>query len=579
MSILEKWPLKSLSHTVLSAQETSDGIATFWIKEEYILDVLCAAKNDIENPFSMLYDLTAIDERDRINRNGQPESSFSIVYHLLSLEKYQSLRLKVPLMGEYPVIQSATKIFKNANWYEREIFDLFGIKFTSHPFLKRILMPEFWQGHPLRKEHPARATELEIFSLSESKLEIMEDLLKVDPKAWGFCDDGKGEESFFLNLGPQHPGTHGVLRIILKMKGEEIIESALDIGFHHRGAEKMAERQTWHGFIPYTDRIDYLGGVINNLPYLLALEQLAQIDVPKRAQYIRVMLCELFRIASHLVWFGTFAQDIGALSAVFYAFSDREKILDIITAITGGRMHPSWFRIGGVAQDLPIGFEVLVKKFTKDFVKSVKDYKTLTLDNSLFKARTIGVGSYTKEEAIEFGVTGPGIRATGLSYDLRKIKPYSSYEDFSFDIPSYKNGDCFDRALVRMEEMIQSMSIVEQCVEKMPQGEYKAAHPLATPPKKDKTLQDIETLIHHFLSETVGPVMPSGESFFAIEASKGITGYYLVSDGNTRSYRTRIRTPSFAHLQMLPLLANGGNISDLMAILGSIDYVLADLDR
>lgn len=564
---------------VLADQQTKDGIKTLWVSRDAILKALSHLKQGTFDPYLMLYDLTAIDERDREHREGQPPCDFTVVYHLLSLTSNEDIRLKVPLIIDDLALPSACRIFSNANWYEREVHDMFGIDFLGHPCQRRILMPTYWQGHPLRKDHHARATEVDPFELSSAEEHEEQELLRFKPEQWGLKKADGDDRYLFLNLGPQHPGTHGVLRVILKLDGDEIIDAVLDIGFHHRGAEKMGERQTWHSFIPYTDRIDYLGGVMNNLAYLLALEQLANIEVPPRAMTIRVLLCELFRIASHLVWYGTFAQDVGALSPVFYMFNDRENIFHIIEGITGGRMHPSWFRIGGVAQDLPSGFEQAIVNFIKEFRVKLKDYDRLVMNNLIFRKRTIGIGAYDDKTAMEYGVSGPGLRATGIEWDFRKKRPYSGYDNFSFDIPTAKDGDCFSRGSVRIEEMRQSLRIIEQCLKRMPDGPIKSEHPLVTPPRKEKTLVDIETLIHHFISSTWGPVIPHGESFFGIEASKGNNGYYLISDHDSRSYRTRIRTPSFAHLQMVPMLAKGCSIPDLMAILGSIDFVLSDVDR
>lgn len=568
-----------LGDAMVMEQPTADAIQTIWVKKAAIKQTLRSLKNDPILRFKSLYDLTAIDERMRHKRHDQPESRFTVVYQLLSLEKNHYLRIKVPLLDEYDSLPSIVSVFANAAWYEREIFDMFGIKFEGHPHLRRILMPESWTGHPLRKEHPSRATELGPYILPDEKQDLEQHLLQCRPEEWGMKRTKGSDELMFLNLGPQHPGTHGVLRVILAMDGEEINDAALDIGFHHRGAEKMGERQTWHSYIPYTDRVDYLGGVMNNLAYLLAVEQLGAISVPLRAQVIRVMLCELFRLASHLVWYGTFAQDVGSMSAVFYMFNDREKILNIVEKITGGRMHPSWFRIGGVAQDLPDDWQKPILELIAYLPKRLKEYDQLVMKNSIFRGRTIGVGAYTKDEALEWGVTGAGLRATGIAWDLRKARPYSGYENFDFEVPTAHNGDCFDRAVVRIEEMRQSLRIIEQCIKNMPSGHIKSDNPLTTPPRKDQTLVHIETLINHFVNTAWGPVLPAGESFFGIEASKGSNGYYLISDGSTHSYRTRIRTPSFPHVQMVPLLSRGRSIADLMAILGSIDYVLADLDR
>lgn len=560
-------------------QKTCDNIPTIWVPSDRICEILSYLKAETEKPFQTLYDLTAVDERVRSNRQGLPDSDFTVVYHLLSYDRNEDIRIKVPLRGDFPTLPSATKVWPAANWYEREVWDMFGITFDGHPHLRRILMPPTWDGHPLRKEHPARATEMGLFQLPEQKEEAEQEALQFRPEEWGMKKSHEDTDFLFLNLGPQHPGTHGLLRVILELDGEEIVDAVVDIGYHHRAAEKMGERQSWHTFIPYTDRIDYLGGVMNNLAYVLAVEKLAGMEVPDRAKVVRIMMAEFFRIESHLVWYGTFAQDLGALSPVFYTFNDRERIFRIVEAICGGRMHPSWFRIGGVAQDLPSGWDGLVRDFLKYMPDRLKEYDKIVMQNSIFKARTKGIGGYSVEEAMEWGVTGPGLRACGFGWDFRKKRPYSGYEQFEFDIPVAKNGDCHDRAVVRIEEMRQSLRIIDQCLENMPPGPYRSAHPLSTPPLKERTMHDIETLITHFLGVSWGPVVPAGEAFFGIEATKGSNGYYLISDGNTIPYRVRIRTPSFAHMQMVPHLSRGFMVPDLLAILGSIDYVLADVDR
>lgn len=560
-------------------QSTKDDISTFWVPQSSAHEFLNYLRTGVPAPYRTLYDLTAIDERLRTHREGLPESAFTLIYHLMSYERNADVRIKVALTQDYPSVATVTDIWPSAGWYEREVWDMFGITFEGHPDLRRILMPRTWQGHPLRKEHPGRATEMGIFSLPEEKEEAEEKALCFDPTQWGMKQQRENSDFMYLNIGPHHPGTHGLLRIVLQLDGEEIIDAVPDIGFHHRGAEKMGERQTWHTFIPYTDRIDYLGGVMNNFAYVLGVEKLAGIEVPERARVVRIMLAELFRIASHLVFYGTFAQDVGQLSPVFYTFNDRERIFDIISAITGGRMHPGWFRIGGVAQDLPQGWERLVSDFVDYLPARLKEYDTIIMQNAVLKARTQGIGRYSLDEAIEWGVTGPGLRACGLQWDLRKKRPYAGYDMFEFDVPTAVHGDCYDRCKVRVEEMRQSLRIVEQCLQNMPEGPYKAGHPLTTPPVKGHTMHDIETLIAHFLNVSWGPVIPAGEVFCGIEATKGSNGYYLVSDNSTMPYRVRIRTPSFAHLQMIPLLSRGMMVPDLMAILGSIDFVLADVDR
>lgn len=558
-------------------QQTFDEIPTFWIPRRDLLAILLYLKRDCA--FEMLFDLCGVDERTRVNRENLPEADFTVVYHLLSFSENKDIRLKIALSESDCKLPTCIPVWPNANWYEREAWDMYGIDFTGHPNLFRILLPPTWEGHALRKDHPARATEMEPFRMTEERQDREQEALRFKPEDWGMKRKNEHTEFMFLNLGPNHPSVHGVFRIVLQLDGELVVDAVPEIGYHHRGAEKMAERQTWHTYIPYTDRIDYLGGVMNNMPYVMAIEKMAGIKVPDRAKVIRIMLAELFRISSHLVFYGTYAQDVGQMSPVFYMFADRERLFGIIEAITGGRMHPAWFRIGGVAEDLPEGWEKLVRDFIEWMPKRMDHYDKMSMQNSILKQRSVDIGVYTKQEALDWGITGPGMRATGIDFDMRRDRPYGGYDQFDFEVPVFHKGDVYDRARVRVEEIRQSLRIIGQCLENMPVGPYKSQHPLTTPPPKEQTMFDIETLIHHFLNVSWGPVIPHGECSVTIEATKGLNMYYLTSDGGTSSYRTRIRTPSFPHLQQIPLISRGLLIPDLIAILASIDFVMADVDR
>jgi len=543
---------------------------TLQVAENRLKDVLRYLKTEAAPKYQRLDDLTAIDESARRQPQNYPD--YTMVYHLLSFDSASRLRLKVPLQGQDPVTRSITDIWPSANWYEREVFDLMGIRFEGHPNLSRIIMPPDWQGHPLRKSHPGRATEMAPYTRKEAEA--------LQPLDGGvYAKTAAAEQQLILNIGPHHVSTHGLLRYIASLNGEEITDLDMEIGYHHRAVEKIAERQTWHQFIPYLARVDYLAGAANDLPYLLALETLADIDVPQRAQVIRVMLSELFRLSNHLVWFATYAHDVGAMTPNFYTFREREMILDIVELITGARLHPSWFRIGGVAADLPEGWKAAVDEFVKVFPQRLQEYENLIRENPIFKARTQGVGRISLQDAMDWGVTGPNLRSCGLEWDLRKKMPYSGYENFEFEVPTATGGDCYARYLVRVEEMRQSLRILDQAANNMPAGRYVTDDYRYVIPNRQDMLKDIESLIHHFVNVTRGPRIPRGEAYTACEIPRGEQGYYVVSDGLGYAYRVRIRGPGFANVQVMPLMAVGESIADLIAIIGSVDYILPDIDR
>jgi NADH-quinone oxidoreductase subunit B/C/D len=560
---------EKFGEAIQQTSQTSD-MATLHIAEFRAKDILRFLKDDANPRFQRLDDLTAMDESARRDHEAYPD--YTLNYQLLSFESASRLRLKVALSGPEPVTRTITDIWASANWYEREAFDMFGVRFEGHPNLRRLLMPHDWEGHPLRKSHPGRATEMTSYTLTDAR--------RHQPLDAGIYLKGKtDEEAFLLNIGPHHYSTHGIFRFIASVRGEEIAALDMDIGYHHRGVEKIGERQSWHQFIPYTDRVDYLAGLANNFSYVTAVETLAGIRVPDRAQFIRVMLAEFFRLSNHLVWFPTFAHDTGAMTPNFYAFREREKIMDIVELITGGRLHPSWFRLGGVAQDLPDGWKDLVDDFVKTFPGRLKEYEALIKKNPVFLARTRGIGRLSLQDAMEWGVTGPNLRACGLEWDLRKNIPYSAYEAFEFDVPTAMEGDCYARFLVRFEEMRQSLRIIEQAAAQMPPGRVVCDDYRYAIPAKEDTLKDIESLIHHFVNVTRGPKIPRGEAYAATEVPRGEQGYYVVSDGLSMAYRMRIRGPGFANVQAMPLMVVGASIADLVAIIGSIDYILPDIDR
>jgi NADH-quinone oxidoreductase subunit D len=383
-----------------------------------------------------------------------------------------------------------------------------------------------------------------------------------------------------LNMGPQHPSTHGVLRIVLELDGETILSAFPDIGFLHTGIEKECEVKTWQQAVTLTDRVDYLANLSNNLVYALAVEKLiGDIEIPPKAQWIRVMMAELQRLNSHLVWLGTHALDIGAMTVFFYCFREREDILRIFEMFSGQRMMTSYIRIGGLALEPPRGWQQVVGKFITAFPSKVDEYEELLDNNPIWTRRTQGVGIAPLEELLDLGVTGPMIRAAGVKWDIRKDEPYSSYEQFDFDVPTRKENDVYARYRVRLEEMRQSARIVKQALEGMPEGAWQADAPKIVLPEREKMKTQMEALIYHFKIVTEGFRVPAGEVYQPVESPRGEIAYYIVSDGTSRPYRVFMRTPSFGNLQALPALLEGRLLADSIAALGSMDFVLGDTDR
>lgn len=406
--------------------------------------------------------------------------------------------------------------------------------------------------------------------------------------AWeGTLDELKGlvteraftGETMMLNMGPQHPSTHGVLRLILELEGEEVLNCIPDIGFLHTGIEKTMESKTYEKAIVMTDRMDYLNPMGNNLVYCLAIEKLADLDVPLRAQYLRVILAELTRINSHLVWLGIHGLDLGVTSTMTYCFREREVLLDIFELVSGQRMMSTYFRPGGVWRDVPSEFEVAVQHVLDTFPGKIDDYERILTRNPIFMDRTQGLGFMSAEDAVAYGLAGPSLRASGVNWDIRKAEPYSSYDHFEFDVPVGQHGDVYDRYVLRVAEMRQSLRIIQQAMSKLPKGPFRSENRKYVPPPRAELGQSMEAVIHHFKLWTEGFTPPKGEVYASVEGPRGELGCFLASDGTPKPMRVHFRTPTFVNLSAVPKLSKGAFIADLVAIVGSIDIVLGDADR
>jgi NADH-quinone oxidoreductase subunit D len=476
------------------------------------------------------------------------QECFEVVYHFNQWHKCARSCVKILVDKNENKAPSISSVYKSANWFEREVYDLFGIIFTGHPNLKRLLLPESAEIFPLLKS----------FKGEPAGADVAQSLKLIKEDSEGFevsypQSVTQHHKDYYLNFGPQHPSTHGVLRVLLHLSGEKVLDGEPIIGYSHRHHEKMMEIQSYLACWPNMGRLDYVGAMSYNFCYALLMEKAMGIQPSLRVEYIRVLTTELNRISSHLLWMGTFLLDLGAFTPFFYGFDDREQILDILEMVTGERLTYDYFRFGGLDKDIPEEMIPAVKKFIPSFKKRLKDYDVLITRNIIFKKRAQHLGILTKESALAYGVTGPSLRASGVAMDLRRQEPYSIYPELDFDVATATEGDVYARYLVRMKEIKESLKIIEQILDKIPAGPVS----LGKLPKN----------------------APKGEYYTAVEAARGSFGMYLVSDGSLNPYRIKLRTPSFSNLNAIVDMLPGCLVSDVVAVLGSIDIVLPEIDR
>jgi len=554
------------------------------VTADRILDVMALLHDNPGAAFDHITDICSADY-------PEDQERFEVIYHLLSLPHRTRIRIKARVTEDDPCLASVTGIWKGANFMEREVYDLMGIRFNGHPDLRRILMPEDYdEGYPLRKDFPTEGkgwrSQFEFLPrLDEPAVATTEGEIPEEQKR-AFLAEGnvspsgsRRKEELLLNMGPQHPSTHGVLRIVLELDGERIVKATPDLGYLHRGVEKLAEGLTYMQIIPHTDRLDYVCSMTNNYAYVRAVEKLLSIEIPERAEYIRTIVAEMQRIIGHLFWLGTQALDIGAMTVFFWTFREREVLLDLFEKLCGARLTLNYYRIGGVDSDFTPDLIVRLKTFLDSFPDHIREYDELLQTNRIWLSRTKNVAFISGEDAISFGLTGPVLRGSGIAYDVRKFEPYGAYDKVEWEVPVGKNGDTYDRYWVRMEEMRQSSRIIRQCLTQMPDGPIVADVPTVIPPPKQKVMRDMESLIHHFIIFTQGFKPPKGETYCATEAPKGELGFFIISDGSPRPYRMKIRAPSFVHMGAFDHMARGYLISDIITIFGTYDIVMGECDR
>jgi NADH dehydrogenase I D subunit len=554
-------------------------------------EVLKFLRDDPDQAFDLLADITGVDLGD-----GNP---LQVWYQLWSMSRGRQLRVTCEVPLSDLTLATVTDLWRAADWLEREVFDMFGITFAGHPDLRRILMPEnYEEGFPLRKDFPLRGR----FSRSEQvrrclsrsledvyateELELagygaeagVRDLTPDEDPEDAAADRLEGEP-MLINMGPQHPATHGVLRLVLQLDGERVLQCIPHIGYLHTGFEKTCEFREWNQVVPYTDRMDYLAPMLYNIGYAGAVETLLDLEITERCRVLRVILCELNRILGHLLWLGTTAIDLGAFTVFLYSFKERERIYNLHEAYTGGRITTSVTRIGGMMADLPFGWVDACREFVEGLPATLDECERLLSRNAIWMGRTQNIGIIGPEEAVSYALTGPNLRASGLPYDVRKARPYLGYDEYDFDVPVGVHGDVYDRYMVRMEEMRQSVRIIEQALDRLPDGPINVDDYRIVLPPKSEAMGSIDTMISHFKLVMEGVRVPAGETWYSIEASKGELGIGIVSDGGTKPVRCRFRGPSFINIAALPYLVIGELVADVIAVNASLDVVLGEIDR
>ncbi len=533
---------------------------TLWIQKDSIYEVA----KEIKNHYPFLMDVCGVDYPERQKR-------FDVVYHFAEPSTNRRLRIKTEL-GEDEPIASVTGVYKSANWFEREAFDLFGIKFTGHPNLKRILCHQDFMGHPLRKDYPAEGNQELVTPLHHVFEEEHKQMMNkhvtdhLDERTW-------------INIGPAHPATHGTLRFMAVLNGETIEEMDVEIGYLHRCFEKMCESHTYNQIIPYTDRLNYCSAPMNNNAWCRTIEKMLGVTVPARAQVIRMLLDEFSRIIDHFVCTSTNAVDLGALTNFWLGFHARERVYDLFESLCGARLTVSLGRVGGLGFDLPNGWVKEAKEVLKDIMRARSEIDRLLTKNRIFVKRMVGAAPIEKENAINWGFTGPCLRAAGVAYDLRQFAPYDQYSQVEFDIPVGTRGDSYDRYMVRMEEIHQSTRIISQLLDNIPEGPIEIDDPRIVMPSKENVYGNIEGLMNQFMMVVHGVKVPPGETYAAYEGANGELGFYVVSDGSGIPYRVKCRPPCFAIFQAFTEMCKGGFLADAVAGLGSINIIAGELDR